>query len=87
VPGYFQFGIFLTNVSPINVKSVLGCWLMKLNHKIGKTKNKTLATSFFNIDFFGNMKKMQCIRKQLENLILVKFFLGEFWENDCKYIE
>jgi len=55
---------------------------MKLNHK-----NKTLGTSFFSIDFFGNMKKMQCIRKQLENLILVKKNLGEFWENDCKYKE
>jgi len=76
------FSSFLTNVSLINVKSVLGCWLMKLNHK-----NKTLGTSFFSIDFFGNMKKMQCIRKQLENLILVKKNLGEFWENDCKYKE
>jgi hypothetical protein len=53
-----------------------------------KNKNKTLGTSFFSIDFFGNTKKMQCItRKQLENLILVKKYLGEFWENDCKYIE
>jgi hypothetical protein len=53
-----------------------------------KNKKETLRTSFFfNIDFFGNMKKMQCIRKQLENLILVKKYLGKFWENDCKYIE
>jgi hypothetical protein len=56
---------------------------MKLNHKIGKNKNKTLGSSFFSIDFFGNMKKkMQCIRKQLENLILVKKYLREFWGND-----
>jgi hypothetical protein len=29
-----------------------------------KNKNKTLGTSFFSIDFFGNMKKMQCIYKE-----------------------
>jgi hypothetical protein len=55
--------------------------------KLEKQKRNTKDKYFFSIDFFGNMKKMQCIRKQLENLILVKKYLGEFWENDCKYIE